>query len=71
MDKWRSIDIEEESEYSKAMKIIREELRKDTSPGSTYYAWQSNIACSIMDHSDLNSMRANKIAKQFLHKLID
>ena len=38
-----------ENEYSKAMKVIIEELKIDKTPGSVYYGWQSNIACCIME----------------------
>ena len=53
-----------------AMKILTEALKKDRSPGSYYYGWQSNIACEIMDNSDLNHDKANEIAIKFLERLI-
>lgn len=56
--------------YSEAMKVIREELRNDKSPGGMYYAWQSNIACCIMDNSNVEHDKANEIAMQFLNRLI-
>lgn len=55
-----------ESEYSKAMKVIITELKSDKSPGSIYYGWQSNIACCIMDNSNIEHEKANEIAIKFL-----
>lgn len=59
-----------DNKYSKAMKVIIEELKEDQSPGSTYYSWQSNIACCIMDNSDIKHDKANEIAIKFLDLLI-
>lgn len=59
-----------ETEYSKAMKVITEELKSDKSPGSMFYGWQSNIACCIMDNSDIEHDKANEIAIKFLDLLI-
>jgi hypothetical protein len=53
-----------------AMNIVRNELRADKSPGSWYYSWQSNIACAIMDNSEIGHDEANEIAKKFLDNLI-
>jgi hypothetical protein len=53
-----------------AMKKVREELKSDKSEGSWYYGWQSNIACVIMDNSDINHDKANEIAIKFLELLI-
>ena len=55
-----------ENEYSKAMKVIIEELKNDKTPGSIYYGWQSNIACCIMDNSNIEHEKANEIAIKFL-----
>lgn len=59
-----------ESEYSKAIKVVIEELKSDKSPGGMFYAWQSNIACCIMDNSDIEHDKANEIAVKFLNLLI-
>ena len=53
-----------------AMKILTKALREDKSLGSYYYSWQSNIACEIMDNSDLSHDKANEIAIKFLERLI-
>jgi hypothetical protein len=53
-----------------AMKIVTKALKEDKSPGSYYYGWQSNIACTIMDNSDISHELANKIAVEFLERLI-
>jgi len=58
-------------EYVSAMRAIRNELKKDQSSGSTYHGWQSNLACCIMDNSDLDYKTSNQIAVNFLRKLID
>lgn len=58
-----------ENEYSKAMKVIIEELKIDKEPGSVYYGWQSNIACCIMDNSNIEHEKANEIAIKFLDRL--
>ena len=54
-----------------AMKLITKQLRADKTPGSWYYSWQSNIACTIMDNSEIDHKKANKIAIQFLELLIN
>ena len=59
----------EDYEYSKAMDIIVNEFKEDQSPGSMYYGWQSNIACCIMDNSDIEHGKANEIAIKFLNLL--
>ena len=53
-----------------AMKAVKAELSKDKAEGSSYYSWQSNIACVIMDNSDIDHDKANEIAKKFLDLLI-
>ena len=53
-----------------AMGILKNELAKDKSGGSYYYTWQANIACEIMDRSDISPEQANVIAKAFLDRLI-
>ena len=53
-----------------AMEIIRKELAADKSEGSWYYSWQSNIACTVMDNSDIEHDKANEIAIKFLEMLI-
>jgi hypothetical protein len=53
-----------------AMKTLKEELSKDKTQGSYYYGWQSNIACTIMDNSDIGHEKANEIAVKFLDRLI-
>ena len=60
----------EETPVSNAMRIIRNELNKDKSNGSWYHSWQSNIAVTIMDNSDIDHEKANEIAKKFLELLI-
>lgn len=52
-----------------AMEIVTEELRGNKSPGSWYYSWQSNLACTIMDNADIDHDTANKIAVRFLDRL--
>ena len=65
--------------YAMAMKIVINELKREKSPGSNYYAWQSNIAMAIEDtfpqhwqaFSDLQIPKmANDAAKIFLENLI-
>jgi len=53
-----------------AMETIIEELKSDKKEGSWYYSWQSNLACAIMDNSDIEHDQANKIAVKFLELLI-
>lgn len=53
----------------RAMEVVTRELSKDKSEGSWYYGWQSNIACAIMDNSNVDHETANKIAKKFLDQL--
>ena len=53
-----------------AMDMVIKTLREDKTPGSYYYAWQSNIACAIMDNSELSPVKANEIAVKFLEMLI-
>jgi hypothetical protein len=53
-----------------AMKILIKALSEDKTPGSYYYGWQSNIACTIMDNSDIGHEKANEIAVKFLERLI-
>ena len=56
--------------YRLAMRVITKELRKDKSDRSTYYGWQSSIACMIMDNSQIEHDKANEIAIKFLELLI-
>jgi hypothetical protein len=53
-----------------AVNVLINEMVKDKTEGSYYYAWQSNIACIIMDNSDIDHDKANEIAKKFLDSLI-
>jgi len=66
-------DFGMKSKIEKAMEVIVNELKKDKSEGSYYFAWQSNIACAIMDTmpegEKLHSL-ANESAKRFLENLI-
>lgn len=73
-------------ELKKAVQTLCNALREDTSEGSYYYAWQSNIAMAFVDKVNsiekLNSMSpgylafvninkvANDAAKEFLNLLI-
>jgi hypothetical protein len=52
------------------MKILKKEFKKGKLPGSYYHTWQSNIACEIMDNSDIDHDKANEIAIKFLDRLI-
>jgi hypothetical protein len=58
-------------ELSEVMNVLCEELNKDKEPGSYYYGWQSNLACKIMDNSDIGHDKANEIACEFLDYLIN
>ena len=69
-DKINKLFATKDYNYSEAIKVIQEELRKDKSGGSLYHGWQSNIACIIMDNSDVKHEKANKIACKFLNRLI-
>jgi len=57
--------------YQEAMKVIRNELKKDHSGGSIYYGWQSNLAMLIMDNTQLNAEECNIIAIKFLNRLTE
>lgn len=48
------------------------EMRKDKSDGSLYYAWQANIAMSMFDELDgkITKEEANRGAKRFLNILL-
>jgi len=48
------------------------EMREDKSPGSLYFAWQSNIAMAMFDELDgkITKEEANNGAKRFLDLLI-
>lgn len=48
-----------------------EALKEDNSSGSYYHTWQSNIACTIMDNSELDHYTSNVIARRFLDRLIN
>ena len=58
-------------DYISAMRVIRQELKKDQESGSMFHSWQSNLACCIMDGIDVDHTTANQIAVNFLRKLID
>ena len=53
-----------------AMQTLIKELSEDKTEGSYYHSWQSNIACTIMDNSDVGPEKANEIAVKFLEMLI-
>lgn len=53
-----------------AMKVLTKDLKKDKAPGSNYYGWQSSIACTIMDNSNIPHDKANDIAVKFLELFI-
>lgn len=53
-----------------ATPVLIRELLKDREPGSYYHGWQSNIACSIVDNTDVGFEQANKVAISFLDRLI-
>jgi hypothetical protein len=55
---------------SAALKTLRKALSEDKGPGSYYYVWQSSIACTIMDNSEVKPDKANEIAMKFLDLLI-
>lgn len=69
-------------DLAKAMRIVCDELRRDQSEGSYYYAWQSNIAVSFYNemktYSERNHLNlymdlhtvSNNAAKRFLNLLI-
>lgn len=60
------------TELEWAMVILKNALSEDRDPGSYYHSWQSNIACDIMDGvSNISHEKANKIAKNFLDKLLN
>ena len=56
-----------------AVMVLQKNLAKDKSEGSYYHAWQSNIACAIMDTmpnvENIHEL-ANESAKRFLENLI-
>ncbi len=58
-------------DYQEAMKVIRNELKTNQSGNSIYYGWQSNLAMTIMDNSQLNHEECNIIAIKFLNKLME
>jgi hypothetical protein len=62
--------ITRETMISEAINILCEALEEDKSEGSYYYGWKSNLACVIMDNSELKHDKANEIAKKFLDYLI-
>ena len=53
-----------------AMGILTDALKGDKSNVSFYYSWQSSIACTIMDNSNIEHDKANLIAIKFLELLI-
>ena len=54
-----------------AMKVLTKALAEDKTPGSYYYVWQSNLACSLMDNANIEHDLANEIAVKFLELLIN
>jgi hypothetical protein len=60
----------EEITIETAMRVLTKELKADRLEGSYYYGWQSNIACTIMDNSNVEHNQANIIAKKFLELII-
>lgn len=58
------------SDYEEAINIISMELRKDQTPGSTFYGWQANIACMAMDLG-VDHKTANHIGIKFLSVLLN
>lgn len=72
----RKAKEKKEITVAEAVAVLSAELKKDNSPGSYYYSWQSNIACAIMD-SFMDTPNpvdvpkwANDAAKRFLDNLI-
>jgi len=60
-----------EEKLAAAVVVLISALEEDKTPGSYYFGWQSNLACSISDNSQLNMDQANHIARHFLNRLID
>ena len=60
-----------EKKLAEAVGVLISALDEDQAPGSYYGGWQSNIACTIVDNSEVNHDQANLIAKKFLNKLIN
>lgn len=60
IQKRKDMDLEQ------AIHILQKALIKDTTPGSYYYSWQSNIAMAVVDNSDVSLEQANIIAIKFL-----
>jgi len=60
---------ENEMNIAQAMGVLKKALLEDQTPGSYYFGWQSNLACVIVDNSQLNMVQANHIAKHFLSLL--
>lgn len=63
-----SVDIfsEQDTNFSKAVRIIKKEFNKSKEPGEMYFVYQSNLACTITDNSNLSLEESNKIAIKFL-----
>lgn len=64
-----------DNDFIDAMVIITNEFKRDKSPGSVYFGWQSNLACCIYDglkndNEDLTMSQCNDIAIKFLNRLI-
>lgn len=57
---------------SPTLEEIVKDMANDQSPGSTYYAWQSNLAMAIYDElrSKVTLEEANNCAKRFLAMLM-
>jgi hypothetical protein len=67
----KTFDNNKIGNYQQAIKVVAAELKKDKSGGSTYYNWQSNIACIIQDLSNnkIDHELSNEICR-FLDRLI-
>ena len=60
----------ENNSVAMAMNILGKALVEDLTPGSYYWGWLSNLACTIMDNSNITYYKSNEIAVKFLDKLI-
>ena len=66
MGKQPAVIMSFKMDIAQAMGVLKRELLEDQTPGSYYHGWQSNLACVIVDNSQLNMVQANHIAKHFL-----
>jgi len=62
--------LNKETTVAEAMQVLSKALAKDKTPGSYYWGWQSNLACSLMDNVNMEHDFANEIAIKFLELLI-